>query len=780
MIKKPTLHLIANAHLDPVWLWDWREGLNEGIATCRTVLDLMDEFPELTFIRGEAAIYQHIEANDPATFKRIARQVQAGRWEIVGGTWVQPDTNLPATETFLRHFHRGQHYFQDKFNQRVKIAWAADSFGHSAGLPDIFAAAGIDSFACTRPAEAQMHLDSPAFWWEGAGGGRVLTYRPPVAWYGLERDEIPRRLDALLAAAAKDGLNNIGAFYGLGNHGGGPTRRTLLDIREWAARHPEVRVVHSGLRKLFSALRAERIDWPIHRGEMNYCLRGCYASAARFKFAYRKTETAVARAERSDTLIASALKHPPAELNSAWDAVLFNSFHDILPGSSIERAYDDQFASLGHAQHTAQQVEFSALNALASRIDTRVPPVRGDYPTAVPFLVWNPHPQEYSGLVELEACLDYRPLFGYRNRPLEVPVEVRGPTGKCLPFQEITTEHLFFKQDPWRKRVVVPVKLPAFGWNVLTLGWVEGAKPQTGKPVPLNVLPATNSIRLWGNVRLSAITVADTGGSWGDMSEGETDQQKILHRWKITQVEDLECGPLRSVKWVRLEGGASRLDLHITQDHGRDALDFAARVHWNERKARLKLVLSDFGDTAEFEVPGGTVHRSSSGEMPGGTWVKGRYTFASDSLYNFDLHAGSLQATVCRAAHYADSGGNGQPWHPVMDQGELKFRFFVSRRSGQSLETPVIQTVPATQGDLPRSGSLLSIRPLTLKVLAIKPAASGSGLILRIQETTGKACRPSLSWQNRAITLGPVRANEIATWKVTGRTAKRVTVAELT
>src|SRR5688572_12082654 len=125
-----TFHLIPNAHLDPVWLWDWREGLNEGIITCRTILDLMDENDDLTFIRGEAAIYQHIEQNDPQTFKRIRKYVDKGRWDVVGGTWIQPDTNMPATETLARHFTVGQKYFESRFGKRVRVAWAADSFGH--------------------------------------------------------------------------------------------------------------------------------------------------------------------------------------------------------------------------------------------------------------------------------------------------------------------------------------------------------------------------------------------------------------------------------------------------------------------------------------------------------------------------------------------------------------------------------------------------------------------------------------------------------------------------
>src|SRR4051812_21791733 len=173
-MPKFTFHLIPNAHLDPVWLWDWREGLNEGLITCRTILDLMDDNPKLTFIRGESAIYQHIERTDPDTFKRIARYVKGGGGGVGGGTVIHPTTNLPATETFARHFLHGKKYFRDRFGVDVTVAWAADSFGHAAGLPEILAAAGMKSFAFSRPAPNILPLEKSAFWWEGPGGSRVL------------------------------------------------------------------------------------------------------------------------------------------------------------------------------------------------------------------------------------------------------------------------------------------------------------------------------------------------------------------------------------------------------------------------------------------------------------------------------------------------------------------------------------------------------------------------------------------------------------------------------
>ncbi|RPJ32913.1 MAG: hypothetical protein EHM17_12075 [Verrucomicrobiaceae bacterium] len=172
---KKTIHLIGNAHLDPVWLWDRREGLNEGITTVRTMLDLMDEFPEMTFIRGESAIYQHVEKYDPHAFARIKKMVQAGRWDVVGGTCIQPDTNLPGTETLVRQFTHGQRYFKSRFGKTVTAGWEADSFGHSAGLPEILAAGCIEFFAFSRPSYKVVTLAEHAFWWVGDGCARILA-----------------------------------------------------------------------------------------------------------------------------------------------------------------------------------------------------------------------------------------------------------------------------------------------------------------------------------------------------------------------------------------------------------------------------------------------------------------------------------------------------------------------------------------------------------------------------------------------------------------------------
>jgi len=795
-------HLIANSHLDPVWLWDWREGLNEAITTVRTILDLMDEDKNLTYIRGESALYRHIEANDPATFHRIVEYVKTNRWDVVGGTYIQPDTNLAGVETLVRQFTEGQRYFEDRFGRKFTVAWQADSFGHTAGLPEILHAGGIDSFAFTRPDKKVFPLSSPAFWWEGASGARILAYRPMVGWYGTERDEIPRRLDGLLDEAHKSQLETVACFYGVGNHGGGPTRRHLEEIRNWAEMHPDVKVIHSGLHSFFAALRQEIQakaggDLPVHRGELNYCLRGCYSTMAKFKFLYRRGENMLSRAEKTDSIVSASLNQPGTDLTEAWRGILFNSFHDILPGSSIERAFDDQTAWMGQVLHDSQKTEFRALNRLAQQVDTRVAPNPEHHPSGVAALVWNPHPQAFKGHVEMEACLDYRPVWKYENRRTEVPLRVLGPQNKPMPFQEIETENRSIVQVPWRKRVLVPVTLPAFGWNVLELGWVEGAVvPKVENPVKsgttwidngeyrVNAVKGRKGITIlhrgkpvFSGKGLTAEVFDDPWGSWGGMLE-EPDSvflTKPREIWKITEVELLESGPERALLWVRLAGEKSRIDLSVSVSRDRAAVDVQARVFWTERSARLKLRFP-VGDEAEFEVPGAVVKRKPCGEVPGGKWVSinSKFGFASDSLYNFDCANGVFSATVLRGSRYADdvpTPPESQPWLPATDLGELKFCFLMTAetkalpRFARELEQPpVVLLVPSKQGKLPRSGSLASLQPASLQLLALKSSETGQGFVVRVQGAPGKPVEGKLEWLGSSIPLGAVRTGQIMSW----------------
>ena len=495
-----TFHVIPNAHIDPVWLWDKNEGLNQAIRTFRSVLDLMDEFPFLTFMRGETVLYEHLEKNDPETFQRVLARIREGRWEVVGGTYLQSDTNLPRFETLAKNYEIGLAYCEAHLGVRPRTAWAADSFGHCAGLPDIMAAAGMENFAFTRPFPATLPTAKPAFWWRGPSGARVLCYRPEVGWYGTRRPEMPQRLDDTLADASKRDLGNVPVFIGVGDHGGGPSRQMVRQVVAWAKAHPDVRVEWSGLHRFFGALRAEAATkggdafLPEIAGELGYTLRGCYTTGARHKFAFRRAEAELATAE------AIVNNHIPS-LSSAWRTLLFNTFHDILPGTCIERAAEEQLRELGAVRAAAKDATLAALNALARKADTSVPRPKGDYPAPLPFLLFNPHPWEFRGQVELEGCIDDNAFYFDPDGKRQAPLVVRDPAKRRVPFQIVRTE-AEFGDVFWRNRVVIDARIPARGFAVYTLGWDVGKCSQ----IP--------------NVHKSSLRIHDTNANINDGAPG--------------------------------------------------------------------------------------------------------------------------------------------------------------------------------------------------------------------------------------------------------------------
>jgi len=635
------LHLIPNSHLDPVWLWTRSEGTAEIIATVRSVLRLMGEFPELTYIRGEAWSYQVLERHAPEMLDAIAALVEAGRWDIVGGNYIQPDTNLPHTAALLRQFSVGQAYFQKRFGRRATVAWAADSFGHSAGWPEIFAASGLARFAFSRPGANILPLpgDEAGFYWEGRSGERVLCHRLPVDWYGNERHDLPARLDRAVEMAARHGWRHVPVYFGLGNHGGGPTRRHLRDILAWREAHPEVSVIFSTLSRFFSTWEKSIADRtaaapPVFRVELNFCLRGCYSSGARIKHAYRGAENALLKTER----IAAALDAAKQQevLAELWRGLLFNAFHDILPGSAIEEALDQQKRELDGIRDRAENLIGEELIRLGQSIDTSCPETGDDDPLPVPHVVFNPSPTPRQAWIEIEPNLDYRPLSQWAGSPEDVPLQVRDGEGKALAFQRLEPSHNFMLHLAWRVRLFVKVRLPSLGWTIVRIGLGDRRNPPPKSPARfesgicrfgrlcVEARKGSDSVRLEGPwpqpLLLGIACLDDPWGAWGDhYNEKEAWQlKKILGRWFIKDVRLVETGPHRVAVWTKWRGIGGSLDLLIRWTKDARLAEVQGRLLFDHRHGRVKLLVGG-ADQAEFEVPGARVVRGEVGEVPGGT-----------------------------------------------------------------------------------------------------------------------------------------------------------------
>lgn len=804
MSPRHRFHLIANAHLDPVWLWDWREGLNEIVNSTRTLLVLMDEFPELTVVRGETLFYTFLEREVPDVFARVVELVNAGRWEPVGGTFVQADHNLPSTETLRRQFETGQSYFRSRFGRQTSVAWAPDAFGHSAGLPEVFAASGISYFAHCRPFASTFPLDQPAYWWLGQGGARILSYRSPIDWYCNERNSLPERLDQYRRASEHFQLSSTAVYIGLGNHGGGPTRRMLHELRSWMRDNPDIELVHSGLNAFFKDVEQElvtrpELKLPEYRGELGYCLRGCYASVAKFKFPYRKTEHALLRAGKIAMMASlhSERLLDTSPLDAAWKTILFNSFHDILPGSSIERAYQDQLAQIGGAADLAQRIEFAALNRLARTLDTSVPSADDDEPTLVPFLVCNPHSFQVARTIEFEVQLDWRPLVGVK--PTDVlPLEVLDADGRALPFQVIACENRAMTNLVWRARLVVPLTLAASGCKILRAGFRRNARiPQRATDLrAINAFTIANEAwTLSAPVHGCALTVLlrgrnlfpsggieialvdDQAGSWGEMTEASTSPAPMVLRekWVIAATQILESGPELLRLWVRFTGARSRIDLTLSLHANSNEIHISGRLFLDERSARVKLVFPGV-EVADFEVPGGTCVRGQIGEVAGIGFVRamgkgGGFVLATDALSSFRIEAGALHATVARATRYADDVPTPADEHlhlPSVDIGELRFQAIVAppeavaEKLSLVLQQPiVVQSVPPARSSDARQFSGMKLSA-PVQILAAEPTLEGVRII--VQNNSDRQSTPDLEWNGRPILVPDLAPWQIAVW----------------
>ena len=233
-MKPKTLHMIGNAHIDPVWLWRWQEGFQEVKATFRSALDRMQEYDDFIFVASSAAFYAWVEQNDPPMFAEIRQRVAEGRWEMVGGWWIEPDCNIPGGESFVRQALYGQRYFQEKFGVTARVGYNVDSFGHHGMLPQILKKSGLDFYVFMRPSPHEKDLPGHLFWWEADDGSRVLTFRILDAYCTWEW-ELEPHIRRCAKALAESPLDDLMCFYGVGNHGGGPTKENIETIRRLQA-----------------------------------------------------------------------------------------------------------------------------------------------------------------------------------------------------------------------------------------------------------------------------------------------------------------------------------------------------------------------------------------------------------------------------------------------------------------------------------------------------------------------------------------------------------------
>ncbi|MEW6752116.1 MAG: glycoside hydrolase family 38 C-terminal domain-containing protein [Candidatus Latescibacterota bacterium] len=765
------VHLIGNAHIDPVWLWRWQEGYAETHATFRSALDRMAETPDYVFTCSSAALYEWIEEGDPPMFARIQARVREGRWAVVGGWWIEPDCNLPCGEALVRQGLYAQRYFRARFGAPCRVGYCVDSFGHAGTLPKLLAGCGMHAYVCMRPqAHENAAIPPLAFTWQGDDGTRVAVLRIPDGYGVWQPEALQGQLASSLEQARGTPLGDeVFAFYGVGNHGGGPTRELLQQIRRWQAQGDMPELVHSSPQAFLGAIRDRRL--PVWRGEMQHHARGCYAAVSAIKAANRRAEEALIGAEMWNAAARLAVGRRPdtAELGRAWKHLLFNQFHDILAGSSVGEAYVDALQQLGAATHAAQTSANAARQAIARKVDTQ-----GE---GAPLLVFNNQPFPFSGVVETEDV-------GFLvTPPADGEAGLLDAEGAPLPCQAIAPHTIC-----GRRRFVVRVRLPALGYAVLRQGAVgSGAARRSLGPsaVCAGRLSLRNDrLRLGLNAEgylllqdlrlrrqvlarggLVPLVCEDHSDTW---SHGVAAYPKVIGRFARVEAQVVERGPVRGSLRVRYAWGDSLLALEFLLGAGEGFVTVRGRVNWRQQWQVLKLAMpvTFRADSWTAEAPYGLAVRPTSGEEePVQQWVDlsrgGRgLAVANDGRYSCSVEPSEVRLTVLRSPPYAFH----DPFRPedfahhdFTEQGEQAFNLLLAPHGGDWRQAGVLELArqlnrpPSTlcetfhAGPLgPTGGFLQQSAGKGVYVTALKEAEDGGGLVVRLVEWFGRRRRARL------------------------------------
>lgn len=443
-----TLHLVCNAHLDPVWQWSAEEGIGAALSTFASAVKLAEKY-DYIFCHNEAWLYECTERYAPDLFEKIKKLINEGKWRVIGGWFLQPDCLMPSGEAMFRQIEKGMRYFEEKFGVRPQVAVNFDPFGHSRGLVQILNKCGQTGYMFMRPygpyIRKQLDLPAEEFLWRGYDGSTVCAVRTTEYNSPLGNAVEKIRLDMKRHAEKETGYS----MWGVGNHGGGPSSKDLANIGELIETEP-VNIIHSYPEKLFSDLKFEKE----YDGSLIVCMPGCYTSMNRVKKGYSALETKFFFAEKicAAAAMKTGMKYPQKSLESAERDMLVVQFHDILPGSCVESGEKYALERIAHAGSELREVIDDAFFRM---IGDGKPVGEGEYP----IYVFNPKTYAYKARIACEMSVIQTDLYEEeRTYP-----QVYDEAGNALPTQTVKEESSISLD--WRKNVLFEGVLQPFSMN---------------------------------------------------------------------------------------------------------------------------------------------------------------------------------------------------------------------------------------------------------------------------------------------------------------------------
>ncbi len=791
------IDMAGNSHIDAAWLWPRSETIDVVKRTFTTALQLMNEYPNYTYTQSAAQYTAWMADKYPQMNEQIKQRVKEGRWEIVGGMWVEPDLNLPDGESLVRQLLVGQAEFKKDLGVTARIGWNPDSFGYNWQLPQIYKRSGLDYFVTQK-----MHwndtniLPFRLFWWESPDGSKVLTYFPT----DYVHDNLnPTRITADFAESAErnPGTTEMLDLYGIGDHGGGPTRDMLDQGDHWVAEDkageavPDMRFATAQhyFDDVETKLNPHSPEWdyekiakgwtappagapgtmgiPTWKDELYFEYhRGVFTTQAAHKNNMRRSEVKTLDAEKLASLAwLSGQTYPAGELTENWKKITFNQFHDLAAGSGIGVIYKDAQADFDEVYHVDSEVAGKSMGTLDAQVDTEVK-------DGVPVMVWNPEGWE-------------------RNETVDIKVQAPDETPRSLMIdgRPVVTQVVSQNTPTHEFELLARVPgVPALGYKVLQFAPVGSGEVRTYTKMlelrtdqsPGAVMLSNQKLAISIDKKTGCITSLKAGGkeylaagACGNQLQTYKDSPKQYDAWNIdpgtldgtmTPIDEVDSivlvdkGPVRATVRITRHWGSSKFVQDISLDAGADEVRVANDFDWHETHVLLKAAfpLAATSAMATYEIPYGSIERPTTRnnswekakfEVPAMRWADlGDATqgvsILNDSKYGYDAAGNLLRLTLLRSPTWPD---------PDADRGEQKFTYAIyphagswksaeTVRRGYELNDPMVgEQVFAHTGALPASYSFGSVENKNVTLTAMKKAEDGNALVFRMYEWAGTA-----------------------------------------
>jgi alpha-mannosidase len=759
--------MIGYGHIDPVWLWPWTEGVAVVHSTFRAALDRMNETSDFTFVSSSAQFYQWVADNDPSMLTEIRKRIKEGRWSIVGGWWVEPDVNIPGGEAMVRQGLYGQMTLQRLFGCRASVACNPDSFGHTSSLPQIIKQQGMDNYIFMRPGSHEKTLPADLFWWEGDDGTSVLAYRIQIT-YGAT-GPLHNHIEKILTMDQNQPIKNLMVFFGAGDHGGGPTKESILSVQEMKTEKDAPKVLFSTPENYFKEIRDKKnLNIPVVKDELQYHAVGCYTTEAEIKKNNRLSEAALIIAEKIAAIGSSCWgsKYPKAEFTSAWQRVLFLQFHDSMAGTSLYEHSQTAREGYGFALDIAHQATYMAVQ----KLEWQVP---AEDPGSQYLMVFNPHAWEVTGSIEYDF-----------NHDTGISSRVEDESGSALLHQWTYGS----TETGNRKKLIVNTKLPPFGYRQIRVlpgdsqhvkGYAkaedtilenEFLKISFSTKGTISILDKETGNELFtgGKTGCRAIIIDDPSDTWSHDIKTFSDEIGAFGNAVINITEN---GSLRATMRVITTYHDSTLSIDWSLCSGSRNLEALVTLDWHEHLKMLKFSfpVDVESPVSTYETPYGHIERATNGhENPGQRWIdltgncKGGthgLTVFNDAKYGYNVAGNDMRISVARSAVYAHHNPkvlDMKAEHLWMDQGIQTFRMLLvphretwkksnTVRTAEEFISPSVLIYQGIHGGKkPKTGSFLSVDAPNVIVSSVKISETGDDLIIRCVESVGLAAEVTI------------------------------------